>query len=271
VGARALHRQGWRFDPRCVALEPSADAPRTLADEAAGPLLPYLLFGTLAVETDWQFYQLFGDLAVAEGYVLSLLAAANVRFRTQVGVHLEVSYLGFHTSADDPWRTHDGGGNCIDALYEFQAAWGGGAAPVPSDLHHMLSGADLGCGAGFIDALCDPQRGFSITSRIDGRTPFPVAPGPLNWDFVWMCHELGHNFGSVHTHQYCPPLDECSPPGYWGDCQDEMACITNGTMMSYCHACPGGMANFTTWFHPVVAGVMRAASQASCFGAFLRR
>jgi len=277
IDERALNARGSRFKGLCMTAAPRGGqvvnpaALGTAASSAGSARPPRMLFGTLAIETDWQFFQLFGDLNAARGYVMSLLAAANSRFRVQVGVHLTASYLGFYTTPADPWLAQDAGGNCFDVLYEFQDAWRDGAAPVPSDLHHLLSGVDLGCGVAFLDALCDPAESFSLTSRMDGLTPFPVAASTLNWDFVWMCHELGHNFGTGHTHEYCPPLDECSPSGYFGPCQDEMACTNQGTMMSYCHACPGGMSNFTTWFHPVVQQTMRSASEASCLRSFQTR
>jgi len=174
-------------------------------------------------------------------------------------------YMGFYTTPADPWTSPDTGTSiCFDMLFEFQAAWSAGGAPVDAHLNHFLSGVDLGCGVAFLDAVCDDDEGFSVMSRMDGLTPFPVVAGPLNWDFVWICHELGHNFGSPHTHQYCPPIDECAPQSVWGDCQDEVVCTNQAGLMSYCHACPGGMANFTTWFHPVAANTMRLASEASC-------
>ena len=82
------------------------------------------------------------------------------------------------------------------------------------------------------------------------------------WGF-W--HELGHNFSTPHTHNYCPvPIDQCAPAGFFGDCQTGEVCTTSGTIMSYCHACPGGLSNYTTWFHPIVADVMRAQAEIGC-------
>jgi hypothetical protein len=272
ISERSLREQG-SFETRtCLAdqLTPplSASATAAFGSSRASATVNPVLQCNLALETDSQYFDVFGDLEVAQGYSLALIAAANSRFREQAGVVLVLNYLGFHTGGTDPWTTQEQGGNCIDLLYEFQAAWSNGGAPVSADLHHIFSGVDLGCGVAFLDSICDSLEGFSVMSRMDGLTPFPVAVNPLNWDFIWMCHELGHNFGSIHTHAYCPPLDECPPQSLWGPCQDEVLCTTQGTMMSYCHACPGQMANFTTWFHPVVADVMRTAAEASCLALF---
>src|SRR5690606_25285714 len=63
-----------------------------------------------------------------------------------------------------------------------------------------------------------------------------------NWDLVVAAHELGHNFGAIHTHNYNPPLDGCGN----GDCSAPFG----GTIMSYCHTCSGGLGNITLHFHP---------------------
>ena len=287
VGDGALEAGGRRFRGACAAATNPALTPllgpRPLTPAAAGPaptVLPLLaqpplrmapgpvlqLYrGRLAVETDWQFFQIFGSLPAAQVYVTALLAAANVRFVNQLNADVRVDYLGFHTTQADPWTTQDQpGAICFDTLYEFQAAWSNGGAPVPAELHLFLSGVDLGCGVAFIAGLCTPDRSFSLMSRMNGLTPFPVAPSPLNWDFVFTAHELGHSLGSLHTHEYCPPLDQCSPPGYFGPCQTARVCTNQAGLMSYCHSCPGGVANYTTSYHPVVAAVLRA-HVAGCF------
>ena len=48
-------------------------------------------------------------------------------------------------------------------------------------------------------------------------------------------HELGHNLGAPHTHDLNPPVDNCAS----GDC----SVTPNGTIMSYCHLCDGGLQN----------------------------
>jgi hypothetical protein len=72
-----------------------------------------------------------------------------------------------------------------------------------------------------------------------------------------IAHELGHNFGTPHSHDFCPPLDECAPSGWFGQCQTQQTCTSQGSIMSYCHLCNGGTANVTTYFHPTTVQVMR--------------
>lgn len=232
--------------PAPIAMPPAATSGRI------GPKPPRIVRYRcrIAVETDWQLYQVFGgDLAAEVTYVTSLLTWVGYRFEEQIGVSLEYPYLQLHTQSNDPWHSQDIGGNCIDLVYELQAAWTGNI-PAGADLAHFLSGANLGCGAAFIGGLCDPTRNFGVTGNIDGQNQFPIQVGPSNFNFYGVTHELGHNFDAIHTHDYCPPIDQCAPPGYFGPCQTQRVCTTQGTLMSYCHGCPGGFQNITTYFHP---------------------
>lgn len=209
----------------------------------------------IAVETDTQFHDLFGDEDAARTYAVTLWGAVADVYRAEVGTIITLPYLSIHTGAD-PWVSQDTGGGSIDALFEFQDAWDGGGAPVAADLFHMLSGADLGGGVAYLSVICHPDYGFAVSGNFGADTPFPVVQGPLNWDFVVTAHETGHNFGTPHTHDFCPPLDECAPDGYFGSCQTQQAC-SEGTIMGYCHLCDGGLANVQPGFHPVTAQAMR--------------
>jgi len=217
---------------------------------------------TVAVETDYQLYQVFGNLNAMTTYVTTLLSWGSSRYSEQIETTLTYPYLQFYTSSSDPWSTQDSGGSSVDLLYEFQAAWAGN---VPNDcvLGHFLSGAGLGGGVAWLDVLCNNQYNFGVSGNIDGNVNFPVQQQPSNWDaMVWM-HEIGHNFDGLHTHDYCPPVDECAPNGYFGSCQNNQVCTSSGTIMSYCHLCSGGTGNITTYFHPTSVSYMQAAA-ASC-------
>ena len=205
---------------------------------------------TIALETDWQLYQVFGNLGAETAYVTTLTTAGSDRYEQQISTVFTFPYVQFYTNSNDPWSSQDSGGNSVDALYEFQAAWVGNI-PGNAQLAQMLSGAGLGGGVAWLGVLCDVQYNFSVCGNINGNTPFPVSAGPLNWDFIVHTHELGHNFNALHTHDYCPPVDQCAPNGYFGQCQNSQVCTNQGTIMSYCHLCSGGTSNVTTFFHAV--------------------
>jgi len=213
---------------------------------------------TVAVETDFQLYQVFGnDLNAETAYFTTLSAAASARYEQQFDTVLTYPYVQFYTNSNDPWTSQDGGGGSVDLLYEFQGAWTG-SVPTGATLAHFLSGANLGGGVAWLDVLCDDEFNFGVSGNIDGDVSFPVSQGPDNWDFMVFCHELGHNFSSPHTHDYCPPIDSC----FDGQCTNGTSCTNQGTIMSYCHLCPGGLANITTFFAPEVVAQVAPAVQA---------
>ncbi len=221
----------------------------------------------IGIETDTQYYNLFNDLAAAQSYLAQLLGAVSYRYREQVGVILTYPYIGLHTGPDQ-WVSQENGSGAGGLLGEFQAAWSGGHAPVAANDYCFVSGAGLGGGVAWLPGLCDPTYGFAVCGNIGGNTPFPVSVGALNWDFIVVAHELGHNFGAPHTHDYCPPADQCAPAGYFGQCQTQQVCTTQGSIMSYCHLCGAGMLNETTFFHPQSVADMRALTTAGCLGLF---
>lgn len=218
---------------------------------------------TVAVETDYQLYQQFGNLNAEQNYMAQLLAAISDRYNTEIDVVLTYPYLMYHTTSNDGWTTQESGGGAGDLLTEFRTAWAGNI-PTDANLAHFISGASLGGGVAYLDVLCNDAFGFGVSGSLGGSVNFPVSQGGGNWDFIVVSHELGHNFGTSHTHNYCPPIDECAPNGYFGQCQSTQQCSNQGTIMSYCHLCSGGTSNITTFFHPQVKTVMRAAAEGSC-------
>jgi len=239
-----------------------APAPRGAgSSQAIVPPSGDVLLCRMSVETDYQLFQRFNNMAAEQAYLDQLMAALSSRFDLDVSVQIQLAYLGLHTQPNDGWTSGDTGAGSGAMLDEFRTAWDGNI-PNNGNLAHFISGAGLGGGVAYVDVLCNSSWGFAVSGDLAGNTPFPVTQGPLNWDFFVVAHETGHNFGTWHTHDYCPPLDQCSPS--FGQCQTAQVCITNGTIMSYCHLCPGGMTNIAPIFHPETAQVMRWEALASC-------
>jgi hypothetical protein len=248
------------------ALEVPGAAPYT-AQLALGSTPPVSWMQTancrIAVETDYQLYQKFGTTLGVTTYVTQLMAAVSDRYFHDVQTTLSIAYLGVYTNASDPWDAQDSGGNSSAVLGEFRAAWAPNNWPTSAALAHFISGANLGGGVAYVNALCSQSFGFGVSGNISGAINWGTwtgASGGFTWDFVVVAHEIGHNFGSQHTHSFCPPLDRCA-----SNCTSTTTC-SRGTIMSYCHTCGGGMSNIDLEFHPVCSNVMRQAVNASCIG-----
>jgi len=216
----------------------------------------------IAIETDFQLYQRFGSLGGTTSYVTQLMAAVSDQYFTDIQTTMSIAYLGIYTTAADPWTSQDSGGDAGDLLNEFIGAWAPNHWPVSANLAHFISGANLGGGIAYLNVLCNSSFGFGVSGNVSGNIDWGTwtgQPAGFTWDFVVVAHELGHNFGSQHTHDYCPPLDTC-----YTNCTNATAC-SQGTLMSYCHLC-GGMDNIDLRFHPVCANIMRQAVNSSCLG-----
>jgi hypothetical protein len=267
VSEDALNRRGLRLDSICATPPPVRErANSALAPSSAGG--PQFLTGCslreckVSIESDFQYYQKFNNLSAETTYTTTLWSFISDRYETQIGTILTFPYVGFYTTASDPWTTPDAPGTSSAMLNEFQAAWVGNI-PNGGRVGHFMSGAALGGGVAWLNVLCDNQFNFAVAGNINSNTPFPIVVGPNNWDFMVCAHELGHNFNALHTHDYCPPLDQCPPSQYFGQCQTQQVCTNQGTLMSYCHLCSGGTSNITTFFHTQSAADMTAAAQ-SC-------
>jgi len=249
-------------------LVPGAVGPLGLVEEVPdGPTTSALTMANcrLVLETDFQLYDKFDSTVLLTNYVTSLIAAVSDQYVTDVQATLSIAYLGIHTTTDDGWDTQEvPGGDAGDLLNEFKAAWTTPSGwPAAGDLAHFLSGDSLGGGVAYVNVLCNQFFGFGVSGSLTGTINWLTWTGQaaaFTWDFVVVAHELGHNFGSSHTHDYCPPLDQC-----YANCNGTTVC-SRGTIMSYCHVGCGGMSNIDLWFHPVTANIMRQRVNSSCLG-----
>lgn len=230
---------------------------------------------SMAIETDWQFYQKFGSVGAAQTYATQLFGAVAARFQEQVSVKINLAYLGIHSNSNDGWVAQETPGADLFTLFaEFQNKWKNGGAPVAANLYHLFSGWNPATGASgvatfsnFCAGQVNNDGNFATTTRITGTTSFPVTPSPLASDYLVAAHEVGHNFRAIHTHGYCPPIDQCAVPASEpGMCYAQQICTPQtGSLMSYCTICPGGpLAVENYYFHPQSVADMRAYLSSTC-------
>jgi hypothetical protein len=227
-----------------------------------------MYFAGIAVETDYELYAKFGSAANLTKYVGDLFSFVSAVYQRDVLVTLQVNYLSIWTTTADPWNATS---DTSAALSEFVGYWNTNRTAVPRATAHMLSGKGLGGGVAYLNALCN-GFGYGVSASLAGVAPTNIST--TYWDFMVVTHELGHNFGSPHTHCYSPAVDQC----YSG----ESGCYVGptsvppekGTVMSYCHLLSGGYSNIKMFL-----GVPGESSQAvtarirsyvegrtSCFG-----
>ena len=215
----------------------------------------------LAIDTDQEFLAKFPTRAAALEYVGTLVAAASLIYERDAGVRLRASFVRLW-STTDPWQDS----SPLGTLLEVQRYWtdpanGMDALAGRRDAVQFVSGKAIVGGVAFIGSVCDPAFGFAV-SQVTGY--FDTTQPQQIWDVLVFAHELGHVLGSPHTHCYDPPVDRCFS-GEQGCYLGPPERSPSGTIMSYCHLLPGGLANVSLLFGGRPSEVIRsAAARASC-------
>ena len=218
------------------------------------------LLAQVAVDTDQELLALFASTDDALEYLSDLAAAASAIYDADTDVRIKFTFIRLW-SIPDPWTAL----TTTTMLDEVRNYWQANEAGTPRDVTHFLSGKSGSKGGlAYVDVLCHPTHAYGV-SKVFGS--FDVMNPNDTWDVVVLAHELGHNFGSEHTHCYDPPIDNChneEPDCYAGP---ESVPPGGGTIMSYCHLLPGGLSNVNLTFGATVSGVLRTgAENGICIG-----
>ena len=249
--------------PEAVRIPPAARALAVTPPVAstAGTLKQ----ANVAIDTDQELRAKFASDSAALDYLASLAAAATSIYERDVAVRLRFSYIRLWGAAPpDPWSATAPGG----ALGEVRTYWNDPANKMdttagPRTVVHFVSGKSVQGGVAYLDVLCNASYGYGV-SQVYGS--FDLSQPSQIWDALVVTHELGHNFGTPHTHCYSPPLDKCFS-GEAG-CYAGPVVASRGTIMSYCHLLAGGLSNIDLVFGDVVsARIGQSVGAASCLAA----
>jgi hypothetical protein len=197
----------------------------------------------LAVETDFEYYQLFNDLDRAMHYVLVMYAATSHIFIDEINCKLEVTYVRLW---DQPsglsFHSH------VDPLPGFRSNWNSTMGQVPRAVAQYFSGRrDLPWGGiAYLFGVCNSSA-YSVVAYAQGSFASLDRPNVFSFDVSVAAHELGHNFAARHTHDY----------GY-DQCDQANTPARRGTIMSYCsQTVSGGKAVQDLRFETPIRTIMR--------------
>jgi hypothetical protein len=213
---------------------------------------------TIAVDTDNELLSIkfANNTVTATNYIASLIASMTVIYERDALVRLlqGTTFLRPSTTPD-PYTQTTSGNASVAKLNEFSNAWNTTHVAVPRALAMMLSGkgGSGASGIAWLTSLCNKYYGTSFTQV------FTSGTSPSSGDILVVAHELGHNFGSPHTHCYSTPIDNCYN-GEGGCFTGTRTCpasqtingVTSvtGTLMSYCHLSGLAGCSSKTVFHP---------------------
>ncbi|MBS4029162.1 MAG: zinc-dependent metalloprotease [Ignavibacteriales bacterium] len=206
----------------------------------------------VALECDYEYFTACGSkLDSAVSYLSNLFGAVNSIYEDEIGVKMRVSYFRIWTTKKDPYGAKKTG----KALTEVEKYWNSYMKSVPRLLTHFISGKAIGATSfgglaytsrvSIFGNIIDTMPAFAVpsiaygVSQIQKDGLFPLAV--YSWDVNVIAHELGHNFGSPHTHNcfWNPPIDSCV--SIEGSCYSGPTIPRKGTIMSYCHQTAGGV------------------------------
>ena len=240
----------------------------------------------LIIETDHELYLRLGGETQTINYIVDLFAYLNTRYQSEIGTRLNLLGGYIYSTPADPWKRF----TAADQLVDLREYWNsGGREAEPRHHVHLLSAKVGGGGVAYLGTLGDRGYGYGVSTGITGE--FSASNPQIVWDASVVAHEIGHAFGSDHTHNYDNPylgsnqggaIDCCFADSSNSQCGARnggagkygvlpaLGRITGGTtgqrggtIMSYCdNIMPGGFTNIALSFgtnHPYGVNAWRVA------------
>lgn len=230
------------------SLREQANAPQDIFENRCRTVKIFL-------ECDYRMYQdrnLQKNQVVS--YVTSVFNVVKALYANE-SVKLEISDIMVWTTQDPfPKTTLQ---NIIYGYAEYRKN------NFKGDLAQLVSTYPSQGGIAFVNGMCTTYNGqIGPHSYAYIYNTFNTLP-TYSWSVEVMAHELGHNFGSWHTHscvwgpQKNAQIDNCQTPDV-GSCNPGPTPNGGGTIMSYCHLTGVGI-NFSKGFGQEPGDILRNA------------
>jgi len=246
---------GRTFSCGVANLPPTAASAEAGAPEPAGIATNVQRTAHMIVDTDFEYWQVFGNANDAFQHMGDLFAFASSVYEREIDTNLMIDHARLFADNSDPYSavTTGCGAPPDGTLQELRAEWQG--SPIPRTLTHLLSGKPGG-GCAWVGVLCQSGGNGYGTSMGIGSA-FNIDNPSVIYESYVVAHEIGHNFDSPHSHNYCgeagnpDPIDKCVVSGGVGGTADSCtaadpdlpglgsldggsAADGPGTIMSYC-------------------------------------
>lgn len=225
----------------------------------------------VALDVDYDTYLQTGGVTQATDFVLTIMSFVSGIYDDELdGVtNLQVSYVNIWTTTD-PYAAYvyDYG----NMLYTFQSYWQTNFSGVDRNVAHLMT-TRSNTGTGGVafyssSSQCNINTMYGFSAGLKTNL-VNYNPPSYSWNLKVVSHELGHNFGSPHTHS-CTwpggPIDGCASSD--GNCPNgplPPPLNGKGTIMSYCHGTSYGSLLV---FHPTVKqyALLPRFQSSTCFG-----
>jgi len=196
-----------------------------------------LRLGELAIDTDaeWLDRRFDNNETAAISWIEDLMLVSNAIFEADLDFRMLLGEMIIRLD-EDPYEV-DSSPASSAALQEFGDYWSANKGDIQRTHAALISGRssaeNSASGIAWVDSYCQTQ---SLGGSYSVNQLFYGSWVPVESSARVFAHELGHNLGSVHTHCYSPPIDEC-----WAN---ESGCYSgptscpaegSGTLMSYCN------------------------------------
>ncbi len=184
----------------------------------------------ISIDADYDLYVRFNKNPQAvSNYIIGLFNNVHTLYKRE-GITIMLSQINIHTVEDN--FTHLSASSDLES---FRKKYSNSSKLVKILLSGFLKNgeATLG-GISYINTTCNSSYSYAYANVYGSYLNTPM----YSWDVFMVTHELGHVFGSRHTHacvwgplknkaiDNCAKLEgSCAPPGI----------PSKGTIMSYCY------------------------------------